>query len=211
MANVDAAFGLKPIRHLNGSPWNGQTTTCHIPLATGTNFFVGDAVQLAGSSDATGKYATVAHATITTTGFIFGVITGFSNVIAGTVKSDFPDDLTKVYGPASTDRFPEVCIDPDVIYIIQDDGEAALTIDSVGLNANGIGTMSSAGSTVTGLSGLELDSNGNPPATTAGDVFHILALHNCPGNELGVNAVWEVLINLHTLKATGDSSGILGV
>ena len=47
MANVDAAFGLKPVRHLNGSPWNGATIRCHAPAAYGGSaLYVGDPVML---------------------------------------------------------------------------------------------------------------------------------------------------------------------
>ena len=212
MPNANAPFGLKPIGHISGAPWNGAVRICYIPSGTATNFFVGDAVQLAGSADTTGRYPSVAHATITDGGFIFGVITGFVNIDTGAQKSAFPDDLRKVYGPASTIRFCEVCCDPSTVFIIQDDGGAALTVASVGLNAVGIGTMSTAGSTTTGLSGLELDAGTTTaPSTDASNPFFILCLHDREDNEIGVNAIWEVLINMHTLRSTGDGDGSLGV
>ena len=61
MANIDSPFGLKPVKYLGGSPWNGKANVYYIPASDGTAVFVGDAVKSAGSADATGKFPTVAQ------------------------------------------------------------------------------------------------------------------------------------------------------
>ena len=45
MANTDAPFGLRPVRHLNGSSWNGQTIRCFIHASYAYALFVGDPVM----------------------------------------------------------------------------------------------------------------------------------------------------------------------
>jgi len=211
MANVNSPFGLKPIRHLNGNPWNGQFELGYLPSSDGNNYFVGDPVDLEGTgADATGKYPLVTHATVTDGGYIYGVIVGFANK----PDSGFADSLENIYGPASTVRYPMLVVDPDVVFLIQDYGGAttALTKDAVGLNAVGYGTMSTAGSTTTGLSGLTLDDGTTTsPSANSSNTLFILRLHDVEDNALGAYARWEVLINMHRLRATGDGDGALGV
>ena len=44
MPNTDAAFGFRPVQHLDGSPWNGKVTMYYVPSTYGTAIFVGDPV-----------------------------------------------------------------------------------------------------------------------------------------------------------------------
>ena len=39
-----ASFGLRPVRTMGGSTWEGQCVTCLIPSTDATNYFVGDPV-----------------------------------------------------------------------------------------------------------------------------------------------------------------------
>jgi hypothetical protein len=104
----------------------------------------------------------------------------------------------------------EVCDDPNVIFQVQDDAAAALSTDTVGLNAN---LAAGTGSAVTGRSAFELDANA--PSVDASNQLLILGLANLEEDNTaaGGNAVWEVLINLHTYRDTGvaTSGGSLGV
>ena len=202
MSNVDTPFGLRPVRHLNGAPWNGQTTRCYLPSTDSTAMFIGDPVDLAGSADSAGVCPTVVKATAGDGNAIFGVITAFD---------PDPDDLTLVYRKASTARYCHVCIDPDVIFEIQACSNSVLANTSVGLNAVLIYTHS--GSTITGLSGAEMDSGASDaPAADASNQLLIMGLVDRADNDISaVNAKWEVLINLHRLRATGDGDGALGV
>ncbi len=88
MANNDAPFGLRPIEHLNGLPWNGVTRRCYLPSTDANAMYIGDAVDVAGSSDTSGVCPTVAKATAGDGNPIFGVITAFD--------AD-PDNTSRVY------------------------------------------------------------------------------------------------------------------
>lgn len=186
MANIDAPFGLKPIRHLDGSPWNGATKKFLVEDAYNTAVFVGDPVAMtgaAGSDDALGHYSPV------------GVISGNTDaeVITGVVTSIEPilTDLSKTYIPASTGGYVNVCIDPSVVYIIQDDASATLGGASIGANAL---IVSGSGSTVTGLSAFELDA-AETPAADASYNCTILGVYNKEGNVIGDNCIWEIVLN----------------
>jgi hypothetical protein len=203
MANVDAPFGLKPVRHLNGMSWNGHTEKMYVSANDATALFVGDAIvgdATTANRETTGLYPTIKAATVGNGNYILGVVISFD---------PDPDDLTSKHRAASTERYVNVCMDPDVIFYIADDGAAAPTKNTPGANAVLIGTH--AGSTATGLSGMELDMNSDAPAEDASNQLLILKRANIESNILGARAIWEVLINLHSLRATGDGDGALGV
>lgn len=201
MANADTPFGLRPVRHLNGSPWNGQVRRYLLPSTDGTATFIGDPVKLAGSAGAVGTLVdgvpvgglpTIAQAAAGDP--IIGVVVGFEPL---------KTNLETLHRAASTARVAYVADDPNLIFEIQEvTGGIALTATEVGLNANFVvGT----GSTTTGLSGVELDNA--TEATTATLNLKILALVQREDNEYGEHAKWEVLVNNHQLRGTG----ILGV
>lgn len=193
MANVDSRFGLKPVDHLLGLNWSERVLKCYIPSTDSTRaMFIGDAVDLAGSADASGQCPTVTPVTVGATYPIFGVIVGFD---------PDPTDLTLLYRPDDTARYCYVCIDPYVIYEIQGCSSAAIGAASVGLN--GVLVATHAGDAATGLSGLELDSGaGTAPAANA--TYQLLILGAVPreDNDISVvNAKWRVMISLHRLNS----------
>lgn len=203
MANVDSPFGLRPIRHKSGAPYNGACERYVAASGYATNLFVGDPVVITGNSNSTavrgyapGTLSEVEKATAGDGNAISGVIVGFEPVDG----FDSP-----IYGPASTQRIVLVADDPDLVYLIQDDGGGTLTADTVGLNAVLIYTHS--GSTVTGRSGVELDGGtSDAPDADASNQLTIQRIWNAPDNELADNAVWEVTINQHS-----KASGAIGV
>lgn len=194
MANVDRVNGAAPVKHLNGSPYNGQVNQYFIPSSDGTAVFVGDFVKLAGSASADG-YPTVAKAAAGDASI--GVVVG--------VAPDVTNLNTPQYRIASTNRYVLVADSPDLLFEIQaDDVGATLAVTDVGLNAEFI---DAGGSTVTGASGVELDTS--TKATTATLGLKIRGIINRPGNEIGVvNQKVLVSINKHQL---GDGTGAVGV
>lgn len=202
MANIDAPHGLTPIRHLNGNPWNGVTQRCLVEDSYATNLFIGDPVIVTGAagSDDTSGLPVIQIASAGDTNRIYGVIVSFE---------PNPDNLTLQYGLGYTTRYANVCIDPDVVFTVQDDGGAAL--DGGSISANAV-LASGTGSTVTGLSGWELAA-ATTPAANASYQLLILQVHQVPGNALGVNCEWEVLITNHVLRGgqAAANEGALGI
>lgn len=195
MANSNAPFGLRPVRYLNGAPWNGQVSRYLLPSTDSTAMFIGDPVTLAGSAGADGSYVNG----IPTTGMptisiglagakILGSIVGFE------VN---PSGLDAVHRAASVARVALVVDDPMVVFHIQEaNSGTAIAAADVGLNAN---FVSGTGSTVTGYSGYTLDNT--TELTTVGLNLKILRLAPIETNEAyAVAQIWEVLINDHLFK-----------
>jgi len=193
MANLDTPFGFKPVKHLNGAPWNGKVNTYYIPATDGTAVFKGDAVKSAGSADTTGKFPTVTQGTAGAA--VLGVVVGFGD---NPYVMTHPDTPNRAYRPASTAMYAFVVDDPQVIFEVQEDSDAnSITAAMVGLSTNFVvGT----GSTATGKSAMELDSSDT--ATDTSGNCRILRLVDREGNELGNYAKWEVLFGEHELGLT---------
>ena len=194
MANVNAPFGLRPVRYRNGSPWNGQVTPYYVRSDNASAMYIGDPVDIIGESNQSelygfqpGALSAIDLATLADGNYCVGVIVAIHPVTA--------DSL--VYRAASTERIVYVCDDPDVVFQIQDDGTTALTYDSVGLNAI---MQTGSGSTVTGKSGYVIDTNTDPPDADASNMLFILNLSNIVGNSIAAYAVWDVLINQHRYR-----------
>lgn len=200
MANATGIFGLKPVRHITGAPWNGQLVKCYISASYATALFIGDPVLFSATlaeKDPTGKYPTINKSAGTAGTLVRGVIVGF--------EPD-EDDLTKLYSPASTEGYAFVCMDHDVVYQIRGDGGTTLTKAVPGQNA--VMIASTSGSTSTGLSGMALDEGTTTaPNTTQNFTLHILNIANRDDNALGDNALYEVLLNTAE-NATGRFLGI---
>lgn len=180
MANTDTPFGLRPVRDLNGAPYNGAVETYSTATGDATAIFIGDPVILSGTSQTINGviYRDVDQAA--TGDVIAGVVVGFG--------ADTRDSLT--YRAASTQRLVRVA-PPNLIYEIQEvSGGTALTANDIGLNAN---FVVGSGSTVTGLSGVEL--NNATEATTNTLDLQIVDFVNRADNEIGEHAKWLVRIN----------------
>lgn len=196
-------FGLRPIRHFNGSPWNGQTRKYLYEDGYGTAMYLGDAVKLtttAPSDDASGIYPAIQRVTVGDAEPILGVVVSFDKIdCSGNVHDE-------VYAVAGTKRYANVVVDPDVVFIIRDDGEALLTGDECTENAVLIDTE--GGSTATGISGIELDTNSDAPAADPSNQLLILGVWPHPNNVLAIHCIWEVLISCHAFRC---QTGITGV
>lgn len=183
MANTDNAFGFKPVQHRNGAPYNGAFRLYSTVTTDATAIYIGDPVILSGtSSTINGKiYSDVDQAA--TGDVITGVVIGVQPVT---------QDSTR-YRAASTARLLMVADDPDLLFEIQEvSGGTALTANDAGLNAN---FVVAAGSTVTGLSGVELN-NATEQTTNTLDV-HIVGPVQRDDNAIGEHCKWLVTINRH--------------
>lgn len=188
MANTTGVFGLKPLRHISGAPWNGQVIKCYVSAAYAVALFVGDPVLFSptlAEKDPTGTLPTINKSGGTAGAVVRGVIVGFE---------PNPDNLNRLYIPASTGGIAYVCMDPDVVYEIKGDGGGALTKVIAGKNA--VMIAKTAGSTSSGLSGMALDEGTTTaPNTTQNFTLHVLGVKPVEGNDLGASATYEVLLN----------------
>jgi hypothetical protein len=198
LSNSTGAFGLRPVRHADGTPWNGQTIRCYCSSSYSTALYIGDPVLWSPTlteKDATAKYPTINVSSGATATIIRGVITSFE---------PNADNLSQQYRPASTERWANVCIaTPDIIFQIRDDGDATPTNVFPGQNAI---CAYAAGSSTTGLSGVYLDGS-TTPTTTQAHSLHIVGLADIENNELGDYAIWDVIVNT-SRNATGTFLGI---
>ena len=190
MANADTPFGLKPVSHLSGSPWNGATRRCRIDDTAG-DLGIGDAVVWNGAGSTC--YPEIIIATAGDTNPIFGVIVSF--------EAD-PTNLEQLYIASADSGWANVCVDPDVIYEIQADGVVGAA--DIGQNAPLITTH--AVNAVTGISGMEMNST---TSTNASDQLIIVGAPDRPDNDTTLtHAKWYVLINAHSLRAPENALGV---
>lgn len=183
MANGDTPRGLALVRDTYGAPFNASINHYSVPSSDSTAIMIGDPVKLVGTSQTIAGivYPDVARAA--TGDVIVGVVVGVSPATA--------DSL--MYRAASTQRILHVADNPDALFEIQEvSGGTPLTANDIGLNAN---FVVAAGSTYTGLSGVELN-NGTEASTNTLDL-KIIGLVNRPDNEIGEHAKWHVRINRH--------------
>jgi len=176
MANADAPFGFRPIGS-DGGPYNGSTRRCQIPATAATAaVFIGDAVKLDTENAATGGYQSVDLATGGNP--IYGVVTSFEAS---------PTDLEAQYRKASTQRFCQVALALDNLFVCQD--AAILGLAAIGANA---AFTKVAGSTVTGFSKSEIGSTG----TATDDSLQIVGGYDAPDNDMTLsNALFIVKFN----------------
>ena len=152
MANQDAAFGMRPLKMIGGAPFHGGQSRYRIAANYGTAIFQGDMV-----AQVTGGNIEV-HADGGTVPIV-GVFNGCRFTDPTTKKETFSN-----FYPASTnasDIEAFIIDDPNVIFEIQ--ANAAFPIADLFGNFDIVYT--SSGSTVTGISGAEL--NVSDGATTA--------------------------------------------
>lgn len=205
---ADTPQGLVPVRYLNGAPYNGQARPYYHVATDAVALFIGSPVTSTGTANAAavgnykiGELETVKHAaaagnTPPWTGVVVAVdpLEG-----AGGVGRD-----STIYCAASTERVVWVADDPNLIFQMQEDDDgAAIAVADIGMNFDVIAT--SAGSTVTGISGWEIDSSSN--LTTATGDIQVLNLSRINDNNFGDgNLKWDVRINLH--RYAGATLGI---
>lgn len=203
MANAAAPFGLKPVRYLNGGPYNGASLKCYVSSSYATAIFVGDIVDL--DTTLTNKDTTAKHQTVILagTGTYADDVVSFGVVISCEPN---PNDLSKCYIPASTGGYVYVCVDPDVVYQVQDDGAGTPSKVFVGQNTN---FTYAAGNTSTGIGKTVLDTS--TPAANASFMGFILGLSDIPNNELDDYAIWDVILNKMRLNRGYSASGDYGI
>ena len=187
MANIDKAFGLRPIGNLSATGAQKQYGYQIADDQAGT-IFQGDLVVLTGGFIS--KFLPASHTAAV------GVFNGcnYNDPTTGkpTFSNFYPGSVNITSGQISAD----VLDDPNQLFIVQCDADFVAA--DVGKNADVIGT---GGSTTNGISTMEL--NSSTLATTAALNLKVVGLYNDVNNAFGTNAVVVVKINEHVYGSTG--------
>lgn len=188
MANVNAPFGLKPVRTQSGTPYTGSFDVFTVPAGDGTAIYIGDPVTKTGNGTAQ---------TINGVSYPDCVIAATTDIIDGVVVGVLPDVSTSLpYRAASTQRRLAVCTDPDMLFEVQEGNSGtALVASDVGSN---ISLTVTAGSTNTGLSGSVIDNTTINTTNTL--LLKVVQMVNRPDLAVGVANRWLVRINRHRLN-----------
>ena len=161
MANVDGAFGFRPVRHMSG---NVQTEEFKIAANYGTAVYTGQTVEAVA-----GGGVEAAAAGDTQQAGVFG---GVSYTDPTTSKPTW-----SAYYPASTnasDLKASVYLDPNIIFEVQHDGTGTAAMNNSGFDFVGVG-----GSTISGQSTQELDTSSS--GTSGG--FKQIGISEDPDNQ----------------------------
>lgn len=187
MANVDKAFGFRPLGNLSATGAQKQYGYEIADNQSGA-IYQGDLVTIVNGYVV--KFLPATHAAA------LGVFNGcfYIDPTTGkpTWKNFYPGSVNITEGKITAD----VIDDPSQLFIVQADGVIAQA--NIGKNADVIGT---GGSSVTGVSTMEL--NTATIADAAALNLKIVGLWNVPGNVLGEFAVVVVKINEHLYGSTG--------
>ena len=187
MANVDKAFGLRPIGNLSGTGAQKQYGYEIADNQAGA-IYQGDLVTVFDGYIV--KFAPATHTAAV------GVFNGcnYTDPTTGkpTWSNYYPGSVNITSGVIAAD----VLDDPSQLFLIQADEDVVQA--DIGKNADIVGT---GGSTVNGISSMELDSS--TVANTAALNVKIVGLSASPDNAFGTNAVVVVKINEHMYGSAG--------
>lgn len=175
MANIDAAFGLRPYKRQGGGPMTHGLTHYRIQTSatagTSSALYQGQLVILDGTTNFVAPAANAAGGTAAHIGVFFGCeyvdLTGKPRWSAS-----FPGTAAV---KANTDAWAYVYDDPDMLFIVNCDAAAALTI--IGSNAQ---TATGLTGNTYGISAGELAVSTS--ATTATHPLRVIGFEDTPDN-----------------------------
>lgn len=197
MASVLAGF--RPVKHLNGSPYNGQVNRYIAPTTEVGAINVGDLVILS-ANDSGDVYPAVTRATGTTAVVPVGVVVGF--------QPDYSNLNLGNYGAGATRRVCLVADSPDIIFAAPQDAVGGVVATaSIGLN---IALVPGSASTASPYaSTMLLDSS--DVAVTNTYPFRIMGVTDAPDNSVTSTArPAELLVKINTHRL-GDGPGVAGI
>lgn len=162
MANVSRPWGFRPERYFQGSIWNGMTTTYAFSASQANDAYVGDLVQ----ADTANRSSAIVDNYVQLTPFVKPVVAALTTattrgVIAGFLpQPEFVNTPTASLGTmfraASTFRYVNIVEDFDVVYDVEETGNAYVSTSNNGINKTA-DIVYAAGSQVTGISAVTLD------------------------------------------------------
>jgi hypothetical protein len=189
MANVDAACGFIPVRHLTG----GEIRLAELTIASGYNtaLAIGDPVELTGTAD---NIQEAAAQNVDNIGIFCGC--EYVDAQGQPVISNYWPAGTVTKNAAAAKAL--VWRDPLIVYRVQCDTLAAADVGALADWDTG------APSATTRLSGVELVASST--GTTA-KAIRILGLSKIPNNEYGAYAKADVVFAEHALLTGANGAG----
>lgn len=194
MANINAPFGLRPIKRRDGQAYHGGVNTYPVADNTATSFGVGTLMKRTGS----GNYVTAnANGTTASVGVCLGVV--YRDTRGNTLY--LPNWVTGTRTFNGEDGKALICDDPNILFLLQFTTFAAADIGQFAgvtfgtIDANGNDTSVGDGADITGTA----------------DNVKIERLSDLPvagrtPNAYGAFAVAEVSIGIHERAANMPAS-----
>jgi hypothetical protein len=212
MANVSRVNGFRPVKHMNGSPYNGQANVYEVPAGETMPVYIGDLVKLSDSAATAGYTAvesintstvadTAGAAAVAIVGVVVGIINAKQDIdgkmTTGSIALDIP-----LYRPASTKQFVLVCDAPDII--CEAESTASIAYADIGLLAD-IGWAAQTAGGGTGTSPQQVSTTAL--TTVATRPLQVIGFSKRVDNE-PVSASNKVLVrfNTHQYGAAGLAS-----
>ena len=190
MANVDKAFGLRPLGNLSAS---GSQKQYGYEIADNQSgaIYQGDLVTL--------KDGYILQFDPSSHTAAVGVFNGCNYIDPTTGKPTWSNYYPGSVNITQSKIVADVMDDPSQLFIIQNDGTSAAA--NYGKNAD---IVVGTGNATTGMSANELDTSSI--ATTAALNLKVIGLWDVPNNAIGASAVVVVKINEHLY----GSAGVIG-
>ena len=187
MANVDKAFGLRPLGNLSAS---GSQKQYGYEIADNQSgaIYQGDLVTL--------KDGYILQFDPSSHTAAVGVFNGCNYIDPTTGKPTWSNYYPGSVNITQSKIVADVMDDPSQLFVIQNDGTSAAA--NYGKNAD---IVVGTGNATTGMSANELDTSSI--ATTAALNLKVIGLWDVPNNAIGANAVVVVKINEHLYGSAG--------
>lgn len=209
MANISRINGLRPVKHLDGSPWNGQLNRYYVAAADTNPIFQGDLVTLAATTDTQGQTVISGVPAIGGTQGVAKYVVGTSTVAVGVACGFAINPLnlnTPQYRAASTATYVLVADAPDTVYEVQ----SSVTPTPTDLNGNAVITDANvptptALSLATGQSGIQVSAYNN----TATSILKVMGARQQVDNDI-TSANYKVLVMINNHQYSGGT-GTTGV
>ncbi len=200
MANTSRISGFRPVKHLNGSPYNGQANLYYVASAA-DEILVGDVAKLGSTTDVNGiATADLCGASDVPIGIVVGIMHSKFDPAGGMTTGSTALDLPAAAQIAASGAGYILVADaPDVICEVEASNGTPVVTD-VGLNASHAnGTRTSA----TVVSPAYLDFGTEATGSTLN--FQILGFVRRPDNEIGASAKLHVRFNRHQFQSVGTT------
>ena len=213
MANTSRINGFRPVKHINGSPYNGQATLYAVSSGNGTAIFPGDLVKLVADGNAQGiqqvvpATAGVAGTGAAVLGVVMSILPAKMDPVAGKMTTGSMTLDTPQYLAASTAGYIYVADAPDIVCEVEatTGGSAySFAVADIGQNAN---MYAGAGSTTTGTSAHSADLGDKGTAATL--PLRVLGVVQRVDNEITGNYT-KILVALNNHQNKGGT-GVAGV